>query len=147
MILCYRLKCIDEPMEGYRELNVFKIYLSDIGLLISQFKDSIVQSILSNELGIYKGALYENIAAQMLDFNHHKLYYFEPSSHSEIDFILEDEKGIYPIEIKSAMNTKARSLKAYIEKYKPHKAIRFSQRNINCNDVIEDYPLYMMMFL
>lgn len=143
---CYRLQCIDVPMEAYKESSVYKIYMSDTGLLLSQFKETVMQDILKNELGVYKGAIYENIVAQMLTFNKYSLHYFEPSSHSEIDFIIEQDCGIVPIEVKSSMNTRARSLKAYIDKYEPKRALRFSIRNLNISERIEDYPLYMLMF-
>lgn len=134
-------------MEAYKESSVYKIYMSDTGLLLSQFKENVMQDILKNELGVYKGAIYENIVAQMLTFNKYSLHYFEPSSHSEIDFIIEQDCGIVPIEVKSSMNTRARSLKAYIDKYEPKRALRFSIRNLNISERIEDYPLYMLMFL
>lgn len=145
---CFRLKAMDEPLKAYRETNIFKIYMSDTGLLVSLFPPTTASKLLTNELGIYKGAIYENITAQFLKTNGHELYYFEPSAHSEIDFILNTEQGPIPVEVKSGGNTRARSLKAYVDKYKPHKAYRFSTHNVNTShSVIKDYPLYMLMFL
>ena len=144
---CYRLKCIDYPPTAYRELSVFKIYIFDTGLLMSMFDDTSVSEIYTNNLGIYKGAIYENIAAQILHTNHNDLYYFEPSSRSEIDFIYEYEGHLCPIEIKSSENTRSKSLLAYIDKYNPKRAFRFSTKNINISGKIESYPIYMLMFL
>ena len=144
---CYRLKCIDYPPTAYRELSIFKIYMLDTGLLMSMFDDTSVYQIITNNLGIYKGAIYENIAAQILYTNHHDLYYFEPSTRSEIDFIYECEGMLYPIEIKSSDNTRSKSLQAYIKKYNPKKAFRFSTKNISTSGKIESYPIYMLMFL
>ena len=145
---CHRLKCIDTPLQAYKEQSVFKIYMADTGLLVSQFDESIMKELLKNELGVYKGAIYENITAQMLIKNHHDLYYYEPTTRSEIDFILQEKGNIIPMEVKSGNNTRAKSLHAYVEKYNPVKAYRFSTRNVNAEDpIIKNYPLYMMMFV
>jgi len=110
--------------------------MADTGLLVSQFDESIMKELLKNELGVYKGAIYENITAQMLIKNHHDLYYYEPTTRSEIDFILQEKGNIIPMEVKSGNNTRAKSLHAYVEKYNPVKAYRFSTRNVNAEDPI-----------
>lgn len=144
---CTRLKAIDQPLRAYRETSIFKIYMGDTGLLISMFGIDSANKILTGDLGIYKGAVYENITAQLLS-QHYELYYFEPSAHNEIDFILNTKDGAIPIEVKSAGNTKSKSLKAYIEKYHPVYAYRFSSNNVNTQDPnIKNYPLYMLMFI
>ena len=121
--------------------------MGDTGLLVSMFGIDSANKILTGNLGIYKGAIYENITAQVLS-EHHELYYFEPSAHNEIDFILNTNDGAIPIEVKSAENTKSKSLKAYIEKYHPVYAYRFSSNNVNTQDpIIKNYPLYMLMFI
>ena len=147
IMYCHRLKCIDTPIQAYKEASIFKIYLSDTGLLMAMFDDDSATKILTNNLGIYKGAIYENIAAQMLYANNHDLLYFEPSTRSEIDFLYIKNGDILPIEIKSSDNTRSKSLNAYIEKYKPKKAYRFSTKNINIEGDIQSYPIYMLMFL
>lgn len=144
---CTRIKCIEKPIKAYQETSIFKIYMADTGLLISMFEDDIYKQLLEGNLGVYKGAIYENIAAQILKANGHDLYYFEPSSHSEIDFIIQKQEVIIPIEIKSSHNTKAKSLKAYVEKYQPQVAYKFSTNNISVQQNIINYPLYMMMFV
>ena len=144
---CTRLKAIDQPLRAYRETSIFKVYMGDTGLLVSMFGIDSANKILTGNLGIYKGAIYENITAQALS-EHHELYYFEPSAHNEIDFILNTNDGAIPIEVKSAGNTKSKSLKAYIEKYHPVYAYRFSSNNVNTQDpIIKNYPLYMLMFI
>ena len=66
----------------------------------------------------------------------------------EIDFITLVNEEPTPIEVKSGYNTKSKSLKLYIEKQSPKKAIKLSLNNVNCNDdIIECYPLYMAMFI
>lgn len=76
------------------------------------------------------------------------MIYYEPTTRSEIDFILQEKGNIIPMEVKSGNNTRAKSLHAYVEKYNPVKAYRFSTRNVNAEDpIIKNYPLYMMMFV
>ncbi len=71
-----RLKCIKLPLEAYSELLIFKVYMGDTGLLISQFDESVIKELLIEELGIYKGAIYENIGAQILKSSNETAYYF-----------------------------------------------------------------------
>lgn len=142
---CYRLKTIDQPLAIYKELNVFKVYLFDTGLLLSQLPSEISTAIFSDDAMIYKGAIYENLAAQMLHVKGYDLYYFEPSTRSEIDFILDTQGGI-PVEIKSSKNTISKSLHAYIEKYTPTYALKFSMKNVSITNHIQQYPFYMLMF-
>ncbi|MEG0329955.1 MAG: AAA family ATPase [Longicatena sp.] len=143
----YRLKSIQEPIEAYKELNIFKVYLFDTGLLLSSLSIECSTAILNEENMIYKGAIYENLAAQMLNIKFHQLYYFEPSTRSEIDFILNYNNSIVPIEIKSSRNATSKSLGAYIDKYQPNIALKFSFNNVNANSKVTCFPLYMLMFL
>jgi len=84
----------------------------------------------------------------MIIANKHELYYFEPFSHSKIDFIISTPDGPIPIEIKSSYNTKSKSLNNYIEKYHPSYAYKFSTNNVAIlpNGSI-NYPLYILIFL
>lgn len=144
---CYRVKSIDYPLNAYKEISIFKIYMFDTGLLTSLFDEATTSKLLMNDLGVYKGAIYENIAAQTLYENHHELFYFEPSTRSEIDFLITESNNILPIEIKSSSNTQSKSLNAYINKYNPKKAYRFSTKNIHIENNIYYYPIYMLMFI
>lgn len=119
----------------------------DTGLLTSFFDETTTSKILTNDLGAYKDAIYENMAAQMLYENHYELFYFEPSTRSEIDFLITEHDNILPIEIKSSSNTQSKSLNAYIQKYHPKKAYRFSTKNIHIENNIYYYPIYMLMFI
>lgn len=146
ILQCYRLKTIDQPLAIQKELNIFKVYLFDTGLLLSQLSPEVSTSIYTDEAMIYKGAVYENLVAQILAAKGYPLYYFEPSTRSEIDFILDTKNGI-PIEVKSSHNTTSKSLKAYVEKYQPSFAYKFSMNNIGSQGCIKQFPLYMLMFL
>ena len=142
-----RLKTIDTPLKAHRDPSSFKLYLNDTGLLLSMYEENMYLKILQGELGVFKGGVFENLVYILLKNRHHNIYYFEKGQ-TEIDFITLIDDEITPIEVKSGYNTKSKSLKVYIEKYSPNKAIKLSLNNVNCNDdVIECYPLYMTMFI
>lgn len=88
IIPIHRLKTISKPLEIHKELRVFKVYMADTGLLISQFDESVIKELLQGKLGIFKGALYENITAQILIRNQKTSYYYQPHQNAEIDFII-----------------------------------------------------------
>lgn len=144
---CYRVNCTQYPLSSYKELNVFKVYMFDTGLLVSCFDASLAASILTNESFVLKGAIYENIVAQILTSKHKNLFYFEPSSRSEIDFLLEDKTNIIPVEIKSSTNVTSKSLKAYIDNYKPTYAYKFSFNNLSVKENLICLPIYMLPFV
>ncbi len=140
-----RLKTIDVPLKAYRDPQAFKLYLNDTGLLLSMYEENLYLKILQGDLGVFKGGVFENLVYLML--NNKNVYYFEKGQ-TEIDFIISLNNEIVPIEVKSGYNTKSKSLKLFIEKYQPQRAIKLSLNNVNCNDnIIECYPLYMTMFI
>ena len=144
-----RLAHIDAPLMKEVELSVFKVYMADTGLLISQFSNGDIQKIARGELGIYKGALYENIAAQIFKRNGKHCYYFEPSQTTEIDFIIEFEGEITPIEVKAGKHTASIAFSNFVKKYQPAHAYRFSQKNvgISSDGFIQYLPLYLLEIL
>ena len=90
-----------EPLVSEVELSVFKVYMADCGLFISQFDDGDIQKIIRGDLSIYKGAIYENIAAQICKRANKACFYYEPSQSTEIDFIIKYEGEITPLEVKA----------------------------------------------
>ena len=146
--LTYRLKTIDKPLEIHKESAVFKVYMADTGLLVSQFDESVIKELLNGNLGVFKGALYENIAAQILGMHERALYYFEPNTSSEIDFIIYYKGEICPLEIKAGRNTVSKSFTNFVDKYNSPYAFRLSQKNIGTNKENVSYvPLYMLEML
>lgn len=146
--LTYRLKTIDKPLEIHKESAVFKVYMADTGLLVSQFDESVIKELLNGNLGVFKGALYENIAAQILSMHERELYYFEPNTSSEIDFIIYYKGEICPLEIKEGRNTVSKSFTNFVDKYNSPYAFRLSQKNIGTNKENVSYvPLYMLEML
>lgn len=140
-----RIEQIKSPLASSVELNVFKVFMSDIGLFISQLEDGEILKIINGDLGIYKGVLYENIAAQILKRKEKNCYYYEPNQFSEIDFIIEFEGEITPIEIKGGKHTASKSFMNFVKKYNPKQAFRFSQKNIGISE--EGSVLYLPIYL
>lgn len=132
---------VEIPLSVYSEAKSFKLYLSDVGLLMTMAK--IPYQIISreNEHNLFKGAVTENYVAQQLKAKGYEVYYWKNNTH-EVDFILQKEAEIIPIEVKSSVNTRSRSLKQYIEIYKPDLSIRISQKNFGLVDGIKSVPLY-----
>lgn len=146
--LTYRIKAVVKPLEIHKELAIFKVYMADTGLLISQFDESIIKELLNGNLGVFKGALYENITAQILSMYKNELYYFEPNHSSEIDFIIYYNGEICPLEIKAGRNTVSKSFTNFIHTYKPQYAFRLSQKNISTStDGVQYVPLYLLELL
>ena len=123
----YKVEQIKKPLENYRDIDSFKIYVSDVGLLCAK-KDLLAQDVLymSDELNDFKGGMTENYVNSQLTLNGHKTYYWMTDRGAEVDFIIQRSGDIIPIEVKSADNTKAKSLNMYIQANKPKYAIKLS---------------------
>ena len=146
---CYNLSKPESPLEGYAKEDVFKIYMKDTGLLMAMLEEGSQLEIINGNLGIYKGAIYENIIADIFNKLGKKLYYFEYNSTLEIDFFIRYNNKVTAIEVKSADNTKSKSLNSVIENWNVGQGIRLSSKNIcsSSNDKIIYIPLYMSIFL
>ena len=103
---CYNLEIPQLPLEGNAKSDVFKVYMRDTGLLLAMLDDGSQEDIIDGNLGIYKGAIYENIIADIFTKKNKKLYYFEYNSTLEVDFFIRYEKVATAIEVKSAQNSK-----------------------------------------
>jgi len=132
-----------KPLENYRDIDSFKIYVSDLGLLCAK-KNIIPEDILyrSDELNDFKGGMVENYVCCQLTANEHKNYYWMSERGAEVDFIIQRNGDVIPIEVKSAENTKAKSLATYISKYNPEYAIKLSTKNFGFEDGKKTIPLY-----
>jgi len=129
------------PLSAYEKENYFKIYLSDVGLL-SQLAGIEKKDIYSDEMKLFSGMLTENYVANMMVSNGMRLHYWQSKHNAEIDFLINIEGNIIPVEVKASSNTKSKSLKVYIEKYKPAFAIRVSGKNFGFSGGIKSVPLY-----
>jgi len=139
----YKVEQIKKPLENYRDIDAFKIYVSDLGLLAAK-KDLAASDVLYmvEELNDFKGGMAENYVNVQLTINGYQTYYWESERGAEIDFIIQREGRLIPIEVKSADNTRAKSLRVYMETYKPDYAIKLSSKNFSFEDGKKTVPLY-----
>lgn len=139
----YKVEQVKKPLENYRDIDAFKIYVSDAGLLCAK-KDLIANDILYmvDELNDFKGGMAENYVNIQLTINGYKTYYWKSERGAEIDFIIQRDGQLIPIEVKSADNTRAKSLRVYMQTYKPSYAIKLSAKNFGFEDGKKIVPLY-----
>ena len=131
------------PLEMHKELNSFKLYMSDVGLFVNKAKYPLYQIDLDTQpTMISMGPLTEHYVANELKVNRYELYYWESNGKAELDFIIQKETDIVPIEVKTSTHTKSRSLDLYIKTYNPRYAIRISERNFGFENNIKSVPLY-----
>ncbi len=134
---------IKKPLENYRDMDAFKIYVSDLGLLCAK-KDLVANDVLYmvEELNDFRGGMTENYVNVQLTINEYRTYYWESERGAEIDFVIQRDGKPIPIEVKSADNTRAKSLKVYMETYNPDYAIKLSTKNFGFEDKKKIVPLY-----
>lgn len=144
---CYNLEIPQLPLEGNSRSDAFKVYMRDTGLLVAMLDEGTGEDIIDGNLGIYKGAIYENIIADILAKKGKRLYYFEYNSTLEVDFFIRFEKAITGIEVKSAGNSKSKSLESVMNKYNVTKGIKLAPSNYGKKNNIDIFPIYMAMFL
>lgn len=139
----YRTEQIKKPLENYRDIDAFKIYVSDTGLLCAK-KDLQANDVLYmvDELNDFKGGMTENYVQTQLIANGYNTYYWESERGAEVDFVIQREGKLIPIEVKSADNTMAKSLRVYMETYNPEYAVKLSTKNFGFHDKIKTVPLY-----
>lgn len=142
----YRVSKPDIPLIAYMEMNSFKMFMFDVGLLTA--KVGLSARLLLEGSRIFeefKGALTEQYVAQELHAAGYPLYYFATArSTGKIDFMLQGDLDCVPIEVKAEQNLRARSLRAFCDKYRPGMAIRSSMSNYKQEDWLTNVPLYML---
>lgn len=131
------------PLAGFVDSEVFKLYLSDVGILNSILGIS-TQDILIDNISLYKGIIAENYVANQLICNEHELYYWKNDNLAEVDFLLYTQDGIIPVEVKAGDSTKSKSLDIYREKFNPKYSIRISTKEFgyDSDKKIKSIPLY-----
>lgn len=145
--------CANEPTAPLllsKCTNLFKLFLSDVGLLASMYMDGIQIKILNREKDINFGAIYENVAAQELKAHGFDLYYFNSKKQGELDFLVERRGEVLPIEIKSGKDyTKHAALNNVLgnEDYGISEAYVFQNSNVSTVGKVTYYPIYMLMFV
>lgn len=133
------------PLSAYADHNIFKIYLVDVGLLGAMSRLSPKTVIHENELfQEFRGAIVENYVAQELIHSRYSLYYWTSEGKAEVDFILEQDDFVYPLEVKSGSSSKKKSLRVYGNTYQPKLLIRISPMNLKKDDDILNCPHYLI---
>mgnify|MGYP004456417587 FL=1 len=131
------------PLEMHKDLASFKLYMSDVGLFVNKAKYPLYQIDLSTQpTMISMGPLTEHYVANELRTKGYEPYYWESEGKAELDFLIQKDVNIIPIEVKSSIHTKARSLDLYMKKYSPEYAIRISEKNFGFENGIKSVPLY-----
>ncbi len=131
------------PLEMHKDLASFKLYMSDVGLFVNKARYPLYQIDLSTQpTMIAMGPLTEHYVANELRKNNYDLYYWESDGKAEVDFMIQKEIDIVPIEVKTSTHTKARSLDLYMKTYNPKYAIRISEKNFGFENHIKSVPLY-----
>lgn len=143
VIKCTKVEHGQLPLAVYQDVSSFKLYMADVGLLT--FKSgmpvhNILTTIETNNTFI--GAITENYVATQLRVNWKDVYYWDSAHTAEIDFVIQDQEQIIPIEVKASIHTKSRSLSVYRGKYKPAYVIRISAKNFGFENDIKSVPLY-----
>lgn len=141
-----RAKCVRKPeipLEGFTDVDTFKLYLSDIGIMNNLVKLSI-EDILNDNISLYKGVIAENYVANQLVSSGYDLYYWKNNATAEVDFLLYTKDGIIPVEVKAGDSTQSKSLNIYNELYHPKYSIRISTKDFGYNPdtKIKSIPLY-----
>ena len=138
------------PLKISESTNLFKLFLSDVGLLASSYMDNIQVRILNHEKDINFGAIYENVVAQELKAHGFDLYYFKSKKQGELDFIVEKDGETLPIEVKSGKSYKKHAALSNVmanDDYGIPFAYVFNNGNVEKTDKVYYLPIYMLMFL
>lgn len=136
------------PLLAYEMEDQFKLYLNDTGLLLYLYGPETKLAILNNTLkGNAKGGIYENIISESLLKRGYKLYYYKTQNSSmEIEFVIEKNGEVIPIEVKAG-NDSTPSLNSFINKYHPKVSYKFVNGNVGFLDGKKTLPHYMVMFI
>jgi predicted AAA+ superfamily ATPase len=140
---CQRLEHGFIPINAYMDLINFKLYMGDIGILTLR-SEIPLQTILSTieTDNTFLGAMAENYVAQCFKAKNHRLAYWQSEGKAEVDFILQIDGKVVPIEVKKGRRNRAKSLGVFMEKYKSEYAIRISKKNFGFENKIKSVPLY-----
>lgn len=140
-----RVRCGQLPLKGFEDIDSFKLYLLDIGLMGAMSGLSATTITQGNDLFLqYKGALTEQFVMQeMQTLNSLEIHYWTPDeSIAEMDFVIQKEEKIIPIEVKAERHLKAKSIAIYIQQNHPKNVIRTSLSPYHQSEQITDIPLY-----
>lgn len=131
------------PLAAYVDMSDFKIYMGDVGLLT--FKSGMASQIILSENepdNGFMGGLTENYVAQALTTNGHRLFYWKNKNTAEVDFVIQIQDKIIPIEVKKGAHTKSTSMNIFRKQFGCEKSIRISKKNFGNTDGVMSVPCY-----
>ena len=146
---CYNMYLPELPLDGNAIEDTFKVYMRDMGLFVSMLEDGTQFDILEGNLFGYKGAVFENLVADIFTKMGRKLYYYHKDSGLEIDFVIRWRGGCTPVEVK-AVTGNVKSTKTVLnhpEKYHVSQAIKLGDYNVGRDGKLLTLPLYMSFLL
>ena len=146
---CYNLMKPELPLDKNADQDIFKVYMCDCGLFASMLEDGTQFDILQGRLYGYKGAIFENLIADIFIKSGRKLYYYRKDSGLEIDFIIRHQGEVSLVEVKANTgNTKsAKTILKHPDKYHVKQAIKLGDYNIGRAGQILTIPFYMAFLL
>lgn len=149
IVRCYNLSITELPLDGNAEEDIFKVYMRDCGLFVSMLEDGTQYDILQGNLYGYKGAIFENLIADVFGKMGRKLYYFHKDSGLEVDFVIRYKGQCTLVEVKASTgNTKStRTILRHPEKYHVSQAIKLGDYNVERTEQLLTLPLYMAFLL
>lgn len=146
---CYNVDITELPLDGNKIQSEFKVYMADIGLLVSMLEEGTQSNILEGDLLGYKGAIYENLLADIFSKMGRKLYYYHKNGGIELDFLIRHKGRCTPVECKATTGN-AKSLRTVLnhpEKYKVEMAVKLGDYNVGMKDNLLTLPMYMAFLL
>ena len=146
---CYNLSITELPLDGNAREDVFKVYMKDCGLFVSMLEDGTQYDILNGNLYGYKGAIFENLIADIFSKMGRRLYYFHKDSGLEVDFVIRYKGECTLVEVK-AVSGNAKSIRTILkhpEKYHVKSAVKLGDYNVGRTGQVLTLPLYMGFLL
>lgn len=140
------LKKPETPPEVFKEEEIFKLYLNDVGILNSILNIEFENIILDKDF-VYKGDIVENYVLEQLNINFEHIYYWKNDNTAEVDFVIQNKDGLIPIEVKAGNSVLSKSLNIYMRQFKPKYAIRISSKNFGFENNIKSVPLYAVFLI
>ena len=138
------------PLKLNEQRNLFKLFLNDVGLLACFYSLDFQSNMVLGEMDANFGAIFENFAAQELHSHGYPLYYFNSKKQGELDFVIEHECSVLPIEIKSGKNYKRHNALSNVmtnPDYAMKEAVVFTSSNVEIQGNILYLPVYLLMYL
>ena len=146
---CYNTRITELPLDGQRIPSEFKVYMADIGLLVSMLEDGTQSSILQGDLLSYHGAIKENLLADIFGKMGRKLYYYHKDGGVELDFLMRYRGQCTPVECKATTGN-AKSMSTVLkhrEKYHVTSALKLGDYNVGRSGQLLTLPMYMAFLL